>query len=36
MECDDPDLLRQWIERWKDLVDFEIIPALGRFESPGV
>ena len=24
MECDDPQLLQQWIDRWKDLVDFEV------------
>lgn len=24
MECDDPALLRQWMARWSDLVDFEV------------
>lgn len=28
MECEDRGLLDQWIARWSDLVDFEIIPAL--------
>lgn len=28
MECDDPALFRDWIARWDDLVDFEIVPVL--------
>jgi hypothetical protein len=28
MECDDPQLLEQWIARWSDLVDFEILPVV--------
>jgi len=28
MECDDPRLLDQWMARWSDLVDFEIIPVI--------
>jgi len=28
MECDDPQLLEQWIARWSDLVDFEILPVI--------
>lgn len=28
MECDDPQLLQQWIDRWSDLVDFEIVPVM--------
>lgn len=27
MKTDDENLLHQWIERWKDLVDFEIVPV---------
>jgi len=27
-ECDDPDLLSEWIGPWSDLADFEIIPVL--------
>jgi uncharacterized protein DUF3303 len=27
MECDDPELLHQWIARWQDLVEFEVIPV---------
>ena len=28
MECDDRALLDAWIANWRDLVDFEVIPAL--------
>ena len=28
MESDDRALLDQWIARWSDLVDFEVIPVL--------
>jgi hypothetical protein len=28
MECDDPQLLRQWTNNWQDLVDFEIVPVV--------
>ncbi len=28
MECGDPRLLEQWLGRWRDLVDFEVIPVL--------
>ena len=28
MDCDDPQLLEQWIARWCDLVDFEILPLI--------
>lgn len=28
MECDDPALLDQWMARWNDLVDFEVIPVV--------
>ncbi len=27
MECDDPELLRQWMANWEDLVDFEVVPV---------
>ena len=33
MECDDPQLLRQWIDRWKDLVDFEVTPVMTSAEA---
>lgn len=28
MECDDPALLRQWMARWEDLCEFEVIPVI--------
>lgn len=28
VECDDPRLLEQWTNNWKDLVEFEIVPVL--------
>jgi hypothetical protein len=27
MECDDPRLFQQWIVRWHDLMEFEIVPV---------
>ena len=33
MECDDPALLREWMERWQDLVDFEVVPVLPSAEA---
>jgi hypothetical protein len=27
MECDDPQLLAQWIANWQDAVEFEVIPV---------
>jgi len=31
METDNPELFDRWIEQWRDLVEFEIIPV---FDSP--
>jgi hypothetical protein len=28
MACEAPELLEQWMERWKDLVDFEVVPVI--------
>ena len=28
MECDDRRLLDEWLERWKDLVDFDVEPVI--------
>jgi len=28
MDCADRALLDQWMERWRDLVDFEVLPVL--------
>ena len=27
MECEDVALLNQWIEEWRDIVDFEVVPV---------
>jgi hypothetical protein len=28
MECDDPRMFQQWVIRWHDLMDFEIVPVV--------
>jgi hypothetical protein len=28
MECDDRDLLDQWMAHWNDVTDFEVIPVM--------
>jgi hypothetical protein len=28
MECDDVTLLQEWVARWRDLVEFEIVPVV--------
>jgi len=28
MECDDHRLLEQWMTRWSDVTDFEVIPVV--------
>jgi hypothetical protein len=28
MECEDRQLLEQWMTRWRDLVDFEVLPVM--------
>ncbi len=28
MECDDPRLFIEWVARWSDLVEFEIVPVV--------
>ena len=33
MECDDPQLLRQWTSQWQDLVDFEIASVITSKEA---
>jgi uncharacterized protein DUF3303 len=27
MECESPELLRQWTANWEDLVEFEVVPV---------
>ena len=33
METEDPALFQDWIENWKDLVDFEVIPVVSSAEA---
>ena len=33
MECDDRRLLDEWIDNWKDIVDFECIPVITSAEA---
>jgi len=33
MECDDRRLLQEWIDQWKDLVDFEVIAVVTSAEA---
>lgn len=28
METDDPALLQEWISKWRDLVEFEVVPVV--------
>ena len=28
MECEDRRLLEEWIARWSDLTDFEVVPVI--------
>ena len=33
MECDDRELLMQWIARWEDLVEFEVLTVVTSAEA---
>jgi hypothetical protein len=33
MECDDPRVLQEWIDRWRDLADFEVTPVVTSAEA---
>ena len=33
MECDDRALLDRWIDAWKDLVEFEVLPVITSAEA---
>ena len=33
MECESRDVLEQWITRWRDLVDFEVVPVTTSTEA---
>jgi hypothetical protein len=36
MECDDEALLRMWIARWEDLVDFEVVPVIASADAAAI
>lgn len=33
MECDDAALLEAWMARWRDLVDFEVVPVVSSADA---
>ena len=33
IECDDPALLTQWMTRWEDLTEFDVIPVVTSAEA---
>ena len=33
MECDDRALLDEWMSRWVDLIDFEVVPVIASAEA---
>lgn len=33
MEADDPELFSEWIDKWQDLVEFEVIPVVSSEEA---
>ena len=33
MECEDQQLLAQWMARWEDLIEFEVIPVVTSAEA---
>jgi hypothetical protein len=33
MECEEPGLFREWVSRWQDLVEFEVIPVVSSKEA---
>jgi hypothetical protein len=36
MECDDPALLQQWMDCWKDIVDFEVVAVVTSAEAAAI
>ena len=36
MECDDSRLLQQWVARWHDLMEFEIVPVTTSKDTKGL
>lgn len=35
-DCDDPRVIQEWVLRWNDLVDFEVVPVVGSNETAAV
>jgi len=35
-ECSDPRLIQEWVLRWHDLIDFEVVPVVGSKETAEV
>ena len=33
MECENPDLLEQWMASWRDLMEFEVIPVVASVDA---
>jgi hypothetical protein len=33
VECDDPRLVQQWVTRWQDLIEFEIVAVVASDET---
>ena len=33
MECDEPHLLQEWMDQWKDIVEFQVIPIVTSAEA---
>lgn len=33
MECEDPQLLEQWMTKWEDLIEFEVTPVVTSAEA---
>ncbi len=36
MECDDPAFLEDWMDAWRDLVEFEVVPVLASAQAAAV
>jgi uncharacterized protein DUF3303 len=36
MECENPDLLEQWMASWRDLMEFEVIPVVASADAVAV
>lgn len=33
MECEQPSLFQEWVSKWQDLVEFEIVPVVSSKEA---